>query len=128
MSRSTPAWPTVDREVSKAFSKFRVGGLQGPPRGLLSARRIFGNRKAGRSPERPRQARLLGRQLEGADKILPANRQPFVIAQGQFAPDAEQFRSVPLAFIKVDLRSFEDIERLPRPAGGGRASREFCLQ
>ena len=32
-----------------------------------------------------------------------------------------------MAFVKVDLRSFEDVERLPRPAGGGRASREFCL-
>src|SRR4051812_37245369 len=59
--------------------------------------------------------------------MRPANSQLFVIAHGQFTPDAEQFWSVPMTFIKVDLCSPEDVERLPRPAGGRRASREFCL-
>src|SRR5690349_25061314 len=103
--------------------------MEGPPRGLLWPERFLGKSKAGRGSQRPRQASLPVRQLDCTKEICSANSRPFVAAQGQFAPDAEQFGSMKLIFvIEVDFRPSENGHGLPGATGNGQASCKLCLQ
>ena len=115
-------------EVSRPSRNFAWMACRVRHAALLSPERLFGNGKAGRGSQRPRQARLPVRQFERTEKILPANRKSLAVAEGQFAPDTTQFRSVPLDLAKVDLRSFENSQSLPGTTGDGRTSCKLCLQ